>query len=145
MEFKRLEASKIDKWAIRDINRLLMQLSEKSKRKSKRDLERILTQPETAVFVALDEKIITGMAGIYFRETLMRKTGIIEDVVVDKKYRGKGLGKKLTGMLIEEARKKGSDCVELTSNPKRQEAIAMYESMRFKKRDTNCYRLNLFV
>jgi len=74
---------------------------------------------------------------------LIRKTGIIEDVVVDKNYRGKGIGRKLTEMLIKEAKKRKADCVELTSNPKRAEANAMYESMGFEKRETNCYRLNL--
>ena len=124
------------------INALLRQLSEKAQKISKEDLKNILKQ-EMFLACAFKGNLLIGMASIYFCQTLIRKTGIIEDVVVDKNYCGKGIGRKLTEMLIKEAKKRKADCVELTSNPKRAEANAMYESMGFEKRETNCYRLNL--
>lgn len=133
-------------WIVNDINRLLLQLSEKAEDKSKNDLKRILSQPGSILVAAFEdehEDVLIGIAAIYFYETLIRKTGIIEDVVVDEKYRGRGIGDALIGALIDEARKEKADSVELTSNPKRKAAIAMYKKHGFQKRDTNCFRLIL--
>ncbi len=142
MKFRLLKISDIDERATGNINALLVQLSNNTIWYKKENLRRIIVQSQMVLFVAFSGKIIIGMASIYFRQTLLRKTGIIEDVVVDKNYRGKGVGRKLTEMLIKEAKKQKINCVELTSNPKRKEAIAMYESMGFKKRETNCYRFS---
>ncbi len=123
------------------MNALLRQLSGKAQKISEEDLKKILKQ-DMLLARAFKGNLLIGMASIYFCQTLIRKTGIIEDVVVDKNYRGQGIGRKLTEMLIKEAKKRKTNCVELTSNPKRVEANAMYESMGFVKRETNCYRLN---
>jgi ribosomal protein S18 acetylase RimI-like enzyme len=131
------------------INFLLHQLSEKAKDQSIPDLKRILGKRDVFSVGAFDNGILVGMNSIHFKETLMRKAGIIEnpgdteDVVVDKEYRGRGIARKLNEILIKEARKRKVDCIDLTSNSSRTEAIAMYESMGFEKRDTNCYRLSL--
>lgn len=148
MEFKLIRISTVKRipGLVSDINSLLKQLSDKATKKSQKDAERILRQRESFTFGAFDGKNLVGMAAIHFKETWMRKTGIIEDVVVDKFSRGQGIGRKLTEALIKEAKTRKADCVELTSNPnnpKRKEAIAMYESMGFIKRETNCYRLEL--
>ena len=92
-----------------------------------------------------DGELLVGMASIHFRRTLMYKKGTIEDVVVDEAYRGKGIGRNLTAMLVEAAKKKGVHHVEFTSRSERKAAIAMYESFGFKKRETNCYRLDILV
>ncbi len=149
LRFKRLKYRMISLDTASKINFLLRQLSEKAKDQSIPDLKRILGKRDVFLVGAFDNTILVGIAGIYFKETLMRKTGIIEDpgdiedVVIDEEYRGRGIGRKLTEMLIEEAKKRKADCVELTSSPKRIEANALYESLGFKKRETNCYRLEL--
>ena len=142
MKFRRLRYHMISINTASRINSLLHQLSEEAKDQSIPDFKRILGKRDVFLAGAFDNGVLIGIAGIHFKETLMRKVGIIEDVVVDKNYRGKGIGRKLTEMLIKEARKRKVDCVELTSNPNRKEANSMYESMGFKKRETNCYRLN---
>lgn len=150
MKFRQLKSQDVDKWAVHDINRLLIQLSEKTGRKSKEDVKGILEQQNAVIFVIFDEKIIIGVAGIHFRKPLMRTVGTIEDVVVLRKFRNKGFGRKLIELLIEEAKERGAVYVELTSKPNRKEANAMYESMGFKlvaeavgKDGTNLYRLYL--
>ena len=125
------------------INSLLKQLSEKAKNRSKEELERVINQPNVGFAQVFFSGFIVGIASIHFKETLIRKTGVIEDVIVDNNFRGQGFGKKLMKILIKDAKKRGAECVELTSNSKRKEANAMYESMGFKKRETNCYRLEL--
>jgi ribosomal protein S18 acetylase RimI-like enzyme len=157
MVFKRLDVPNIDKWLLHDINGLLAQLSEKAKRRSRGDLKRIVEGTDMIMVVAMVGKLTIGMASIYFRETLTKKVGVIEDVVVDRKYRGKGIGQKLTEMLIEEAKRRNTNRVEypryyleLTSKPKRKAANALYKKFGFKlaakavgKNGTNLYRLSI--
>ncbi len=149
LRFKRLKYRMISLNTASRINFLLHQLSEKTQDQSIPDLKRILGKRDVFLVGVFDNGVLVGMAGIYFKETLMRKAGIIEnsgdteDVVLDKEYRGKGISRKLNELLIKEARKRKTDCVDLTSNSSRTEANAMYESMGFKKRETNCYRLDL--
>ncbi len=143
MKFERLSSAMINNWTMLDIGELLEQLSPNAKCRSIEDLKRILAQPKMVLIAAFTKDAIIGIANIHFIETITRRVGIIEDVVVDKSYRGKGVGRKLIELLIKEARAKGANCVELTSNSERKEANALYESMGFRKRETNCYRLNL--
>jgi len=67
----------------------------------------------------------------------------IEDVLVDEKYRGQGLGKKLMQELIKIAKNKKIKIVNLTSSPKRVGAIKLYTSLGFKLLETNVYKLEL--
>lgn len=146
MKFKRLKSAMIDDLLSVRINNLLSQLSEKAVEKSPEDLKKILRNRKMFLLGLFGKDgVLAGMAAIHFKETLMRKSGVVEDVVVDSRCRGQGFGRKLIELLIKEAKKNGADCVELTSSPKRVEANAMYENLGFKKRETNCYRLDLSV
>ena len=64
---------------------------------------------------------------------------IVEDVAVDSNYRRKGIAKALMQTVIEFARQAGTNGVALTSNPKREAANLLYQSMGFEKRNTNAY------
>ena len=64
---------------------------------------------------------------------------IIEDVVVDTNYRGKGIGEALTLEALHLAREAGANGVSLTSNPKREAANRLYQRLGFKRRETNVY------
>ena len=74
---------------------------------------------------------------IYRVPTGMRS--IIEDVIVDEKMRGKGIGKALVRHAIEIAREAGASGISLTSNPQREAANQLYRSMGFELRKTNPY------
>jgi ribosomal protein S18 acetylase RimI-like enzyme len=63
----------------------------------------------------------------------------IEDVVVDEKHRGKGLGRRLMSKTIEALREMNVKRVELTSRPSRTVANKLYRSLGFKLRKTNVY------
>lgn len=69
--------------------------------------------------------------------------GRVENLVVDKGYRGKNLGKQLLNKLIEIAEKKNVLFIDLTCQEKRILANNLYQSVGFNKGDTNVYRLNL--
>ena len=65
---------------------------------------------------------------------------MVEDVVVDTKARGKGVGKLLTMHALKEAQKMGVLTIDLTSRPSRDVANRLYQSVGFSARVTNVYR-----
>lgn len=68
--------------------------------------------------------------------------GIIENVVVDEKYRSKGIGEALITRAVDEARKAGCYKVTLTSNKRRTDAHRFYERLGFS-RTHEAFRINL--
>jgi ribosomal protein S18 acetylase RimI-like enzyme len=64
---------------------------------------------------------------------------IIEDVIVDESARRQGIGAALMRYAIELAREAGAEGVSLTSNPQREAANQLYQSMGFALRKTNPY------
>jgi ribosomal protein S18 acetylase RimI-like enzyme len=96
------------------------------------------------MFLALDkeredEKII-GLASLVLYQVPTGKRAIIEDVVVDKNARGKGVGEALTRACLMHAEQVGVPLVMLTSNPDRLSANRLYQRMGFELRITNVYR-----
>ncbi|MBI4240036.1 GNAT family N-acetyltransferase [Candidatus Uhrbacteria bacterium] len=86
---------------------------------------------------------IVGMGWIFPRQTLLRKQAVIEDMIVDESYRGKGLGEKILNSLLVWAREQGVEVVELTTNPKRIAANNLYKKVGFRLHETNHYLLKL--
>jgi ribosomal protein S18 acetylase RimI-like enzyme len=64
---------------------------------------------------------------------------IVEDVVVDPTFRRLGIAKVLLQSAINFAREAGATAVALTSNPKREAANQLYQSLGFERRETNSY------
>lgn len=67
----------------------------------------------------------------------------LEDVVVDEAWRGQGLGKSLVLAGLQRARERGASRVDLTSNPARTAANALYQALGFERRASNLYRITL--
>jgi len=86
---------------------------------------------------------LAGMGWIFPRQTLLRKQAVVEDMIVNEKFRGQGLGEKILLDLIEWARKQGVEVIELTTNPKRVAANSLYQKVGFKLHPTNHYLLKL--
>lgn len=86
---------------------------------------------------------LIGMGWIFPRQTLLRKQAVVEDMIVNDKYRGKGLGEKILRDLISWAKKQGIEVVELTTNPKRVAANSLYQKVGFKLHPTNHYLLKI--
>src|SRR3989344_1160444 len=86
---------------------------------------------------------LVGMGWIFPRQTLIRKQAVVEDMIVDEAYRGKGLGRKILKELIGWARAQGVEVIELTTNPKRVAANELYKSEGFYLHLTNHYLLKL--
>jgi len=74
---------------------------------------------------------------IYRVPTGMRS--IVEDVIVDEKMRRRGIAEALMRHAIELAREARASGVALTSNPQREAANLLYQSLGFERRETNSY------
>jgi GNAT superfamily N-acetyltransferase len=82
---------------------------------------------------------IAGMLTLALYRVPTGGRSIVEDLVVDEQFRGRGIAKALLQSAIEIAREAGANGVALTSNPQRVEANQLYLRMGFKKRQTNAY------
>lgn len=82
-------------------------------------------------------ELIVGMATLVHVYKTTGFEGHIEDVVIDENYRSLGLGNDLTQHLIARARELKMTSISLTSNPdnpKRAEAIKLYQKLGFVER-----------
>ena len=97
----------------------------------------------TAVFVMRSRsRIIASVSAVCFA-TPTGSHCRIEDVVVDEKYRGRGLGRKLLNETIKALQTMNVKHIELTSRPSRTIANALYRGLGFKRRKTNVYGFDL--
>ncbi len=126
--------------ALDAINGLLPQLSPSVVVLEESDLRNIVDSESIKLFLAIDEDGVFGMLSlVLFRIPTGRKAWV-EDVVVDEKARGRGVGKLLTEHAIQVAREHGAHSVDLTSRPSREAANALYQRVGFEQRETNVYR-----
>ena len=79
-------------------------------------------------FVAVNNETIIGFASIHIIEKLNRRSCLIEDVVVDKNERGKGIGKLLIEHLINFSKSKSCDKIILNS---KESNIPFYNKLGF--------------
>jgi ribosomal protein S18 acetylase RimI-like enzyme len=96
---------------------------------------------QSELIVAKNEHVIVGTATMAYVYCFTGIRAHIEDVVVDEKWRGKGVAKKLLAASIDSANEKNARTIDLTSRPDREAANRLYQKMGFVKRETNVYRL----
>lgn len=125
------------------VNNLLTQLSQNAKSMTIDEMTYMATCNESHLFfLCIDNKIIGMSTLAVYRSPIGCKIWI-EDVVVDKDYRGKGLGRTLIEKTIKEAKRFAPCSLLLTSRPSRIEANALYQSIGFWKRETNVYKMDI--
>lgn len=90
-----------------------------------------------------NEHLIIGSGTLALYRTPSGLHGHIEDVIVDEKFRGKGIGELLVNELLQIARETGLAGLSLTCNPRRTEANKLYCKMGFTEWKTNTYWYNL--
>jgi ribosomal protein S18 acetylase RimI-like enzyme len=122
-------------------SRLIPQLSERAAAPGRSELARILESPATTVLLARDGGTIVGTLTLALFPIPTGLRAWIEDVVVDRGARGRGVGEALTREAIRLASEAGAQTVDLTSRPDRAAANRLYEKVGFRARETNVYRL----
>ncbi len=124
------------------LQRLIPQLSAHKIPPTLEELNELIKSESSILFVAHDPDEENSIVGILCLTIYRVPTGlrsIIEDVVVDETMRGRGIGEALVRSAIELARNAGADGVSLTSNPQREAANQLYQSLGFELRKTNPY------
>ena len=92
--------------------------------------------PDYHIYVAICENYIVGTFALLIMDNLGhsgKKSGIIEDVAVVKKWQGKGIGKTMMSYAISICRNAGCYKLTLSSNLVRESAHKFYESLNFRK------------
>lgn len=109
-----------------------------------KDIKEMLDSPNCFIFVAkTSQSKIVGMATLVVYRIPYTKKAVLEDLVVDKNFRGQGIGTKLIKTVIAKAKKTDAFVIDFTSRPTRESANNLYKKLGFKQRETNVYRLNL--
>jgi ribosomal protein S18 acetylase RimI-like enzyme len=124
------------------LQRLVPQLGKHKIPPTWEELEKLVDSESSMLLVAREPDRANPIVGILCLTVYRVPTGlrsIIEDVIVDENMRRQGIGEALVRQAIDLARKAGADGVSLTSNPQREAANQLYQSMGFQLRQTNPY------
>lgn len=127
------------------LNKLLKQLDNTATSLTKQDIENMIVSPANRLFIARrsDNKEIVGMLTLIIYRIPVWKKGWLEDLVVDKAYRNKGIATKLIHHAVKSAKADGVLSLNFTSRPERETANKLYQRLGFEKRNTNVYWIKL--
>ncbi len=111
----------------------LRKASDLSPKKARSIFDKISSNPNEVIYVAILDSKVLGAASIIIEQKFIHKggkVGHIEDVVVAKEFQGRGIGQKVVFALLRYAQKKGCyktilDCSD--------DLIPFYEKIGFKK------------
>ena len=123
---------------------LVPQLSRSNPPPTIDEVAAMLASDAITQFVARDDA--GAIVGVSTLVTFRIPTGLrawIEDVIVDEKVNGRGIGAALSTAMVEHARSLGCATVDLTSRPSREAANHLYKKLGFELRGTNTYRFDL--
>lgn len=140
------EVATADADVVDALSRLLPQLSPSTQALTAREVEAIVHSGCTTLLVARDPvqggRIVGSLTLAVFRIPTGTRAWI-EDVVVDSRARGQGVGEALSREALVRAAAQGARTVELTSRPSREAANRLYRRLGFELRETNVYRYRL--
>jgi ribosomal protein S18 acetylase RimI-like enzyme len=124
------------------LQRLVPQLGAHKVPPTFEELHELINSEASTLLIAREPDGASPITGILCLTIYRVPTGlrsIIEDVIVDQTMRRRGIGEALVRQAIELARQAGAEGVSLTSNPTREAANQLYQSMGFELRKTNPY------
>lgn len=134
------EATEATEQLVADIGVLLRQLSSKPRQFTLTTLQTMMSEPDTHLYVATAGGHAVGMLTLAFYTSPTGRKAWVEDVVVDSRCRGHGIGRKLVTHAIDAARGHDTCTLMLTSRPSRLAANALYRSAGFEQKETNVYK-----
>ena len=98
--------------------------------------QKMSTYPNYKVYVAELEQQIVGTFALLIMDNLAHQgtpSGIVEDVAVQANLQGRGIGRQMMQFAMQICREAGCYKMALSSNLRRVEAHAFYESLGFDK------------
>lgn len=96
-----------------------------------RDLIRLVGTNLNFILITEATNLVAS-ATLVVVKTATRTKGHVEDVVVDQRYRNKGLGKEIVGEVIRLGQLRGCHCLQLTSKPGRRGTRCFYPQLGFE-------------
>ena len=97
---------------------------------------RMRSYPDYKVYVAILGGSIVGTFALLIMDNLAHMgapSGVVEDVVVQGDWRGKGVGKQMMRFAMDRCRERGCYKLALSSNLKREAAHRFYDSLGFRR------------
>lgn len=93
-------------------------------------LVKLINLPSCVMLVAEEHDKIIGLLTMWVRLTLFHGAGsaLIDELIIDELYRGRGVGKNLVKKAFDEAKLRGCIEIEVSAN---QEAIEFYKRCGF--------------
>jgi GNAT superfamily N-acetyltransferase len=99
-------------------------------------LARILSYPDYKVYVATLGGSIVGTFALLIMDNLAHMgapSGVVEDVIVQGDWQGKGVGKQMMQFAMDRCRERGCYKLALSSNLKREAAHLFYDDLGFRR------------
>lgn len=128
---------KFDKKVFSDVSELLFDWWKKKHTLKISDFKNVLKRDY--LICVFDGNKVVGITTLVPVQKLSNFRGSIEHVIVNKNYRGQGLGKLLMKHALKLSKKLKMQSVSLTCDPKNVAASALYKKMGFKLENTNFY------
>ncbi len=99
------------------------------------EIKKIEQKSKAIKFILEEDGEVIARASLFLitNDLSDRPYGLLEDVFVVEDHRGKGLGRKIVEMVIEEAREMGCSKVRGTSRVSREKVHKLYEDIGFVK------------
>jgi ribosomal protein S18 acetylase RimI-like enzyme len=132
--------SALDRSSYLSICRLLPQLTAAADEPTFEEFAALVDIAGTHLIIARGGDEVVGMLTLVVVRLPSARVAHIEDVVVDERSRGRGIGSRLIQAALALAAEAGAQHVDLTSRPTRVEANRLYTSLGFEARETNVYR-----
>jgi len=140
------KASDVTEELYEAIQQLIPQLGIHKAPPTRDELTALVNSESSTLLIARYPDKNSEIAGLLCLTVYRVPTGlhsIVEDLVVDEKMRRRGIANALLRYALELAREAGASGVSLTSNPQREAANFLYQSIGFKRRQTNAYYYQL--
>lgn len=98
----------------------------------------------TIYVASIEDKIVGSVSVLYTYSTALdSKVGIVEDMIIDEKYRGKDIGSKLLKHVIKQAKKQNLKRLTLLTDNSNKKAHKFYKKNKFTKSDMIVFRQTL--
>ncbi len=96
----------------------------------------LLSEANSHILVAEIEGVVVGFINFTTRKTILHRglSGLIDELIVAKSYRGKGVGKQLLSSAIEKSRQLGCCEVEVSTEKTNIKAREFYRQCGFTER-----------
>jgi len=96
----------------------------------------LLNEVNSHILVAEIEGVVAGFVNFTTRKTILHRglSGLIDELIIAKSYRGKGIGKQLLSSAIEKSRQLGCCEVEVSTEKTNIKAREFYRQCGFTER-----------